>query len=119
MPGYEGREEIRIFLIVVVGIGAAVMAESVGQGAEWSVEPSMSAQGEYNSNLLLAEGSQKSTSSYWISPGAKFAGSTESLEVSGKVASDFVQYYGAVETSITNLYFPFRPVSRRTEHVGF
>lgn len=100
-----GRQ-LRIFLIAVVGISSAIMAECVGQGAEWSVEPSMTVKGEYNSNLLLTPGTQKSTSSYWVSPGAKFSGSTESFDVSGKMASDFVQYYGAVDTAITNLYFP-------------
>ncbi|MDN5940388.1 MAG: hypothetical protein L0H94_00780 [Nitrospira sp.] len=96
----------RVSLIAVVGIGAIVMTQSVGLGAEWSVEPSVSAKGEYNSNLLLRPGAQKGTYSHWISPGAKFAGSTESWKVSGKAASDFVQYYGGIESTITNLYFP-------------
>ena len=105
-PAMRAGKQLRIFLVAVAGIGAVVMTQSVGQGAEWSVEPSMSAKGEYNSNLLLTAGTQKGTHSYWISPGAKFTGSTESLEVSGKVAADFVQYYGGVETGIMNLYFP-------------
>jgi hypothetical protein len=105
-PTMRVGSQLRIFLIAVVGIVAAIAAESVGLGAEWSVEPSMTVKGEYNSNLLLAAGTQKSTSSYWVSPGAKFSGSTESFGVSGKMASDFVRYYGEVETAITNLYFP-------------
>jgi hypothetical protein len=113
-------KRLRIFLIAVVGIGAVVMAESVGHGAEWSLEPSVTAKGEYNSNLLLSAGTQKSTSSYWVSPGAKFSGSTESFGVSGKVASDFVQYYGKVEAGITNLYFPLSAQYRGERNVwGF
>ena len=99
-------KQLRIFLVAIAGIGAVVMTQSVGQGAEWSVGPSMSAKGEYNSNLLLQPSAEEGTSSYWLSPGAKFTGSTESLEVSGKVAADFVQYYGGVERTITNLFFP-------------
>lgn len=102
----------RISLIAVVGIGAVVMTQSVGQGAEWSVEPSVSAKGEYDSNLLISPGAQEGTSSYWISPGAKFAGSTESLKVSGKVASDFVQFYGGIERTNINLFFPLSALYR-------
>lgn len=106
MSGMAASMQWRIVFTGVMGLGAVALSQPIAQGAEWSVEPSASAKGEYNSNLLLATGTQKSTSSYWVSPGLKFAGSTESLEVSGKVASDFVQYFGGKDAAITNVYFP-------------
>lgn len=96
----------RIFLIAAMGIGAVVLSQSAGQGAEWSAEPSISVKGEYNSNLLLQSGAQEGTHSYWVSPGVKFNGSTESLRVGGRIASDFVQYFGGRDTVITNVYAP-------------
>ena len=48
----------------------------------------------YNSNLLLTTLPHDATYGYWVSPAAEFAGKTERLEVSGKVAADFVSYYG-------------------------
>jgi hypothetical protein len=96
----------RISLVAVIGIGIVALSQSAGQGAEWSAEPSISAKGEYNSNLLLQPGAQEGTHSYWVSPGVKFAGSTESLRVGGRVASDFVQYFGGRDTFLTNVYAP-------------
>jgi hypothetical protein len=89
-----------------VGAGVVMLSPFIGQAAEWSLEPSMSAKGEYNSNLLMVLGPQRATHSYWLSPGVKFAGSTESLYVSGKAAADFIQYFGGRDTVITNVYAP-------------
>jgi hypothetical protein len=75
--------------------------------AEWSAEPSLRVKGEYNSNLLLFNGNNEVWGN-WVSPGLKFKGSTESLEVEGNVKSDFVKYYGSTDRSLTNLYFPVR-----------
>jgi hypothetical protein len=77
-----------------------------GGAAEWSAEPSLSVKGEYNSNLILTALPHDDTWGHWVSPSVKFAGSTESLEVSGKAAADFVRYYGGQERSLTNLMFP-------------
>jgi len=82
------------------------MAWSRGQAAEWSAEPSLAVRGVYNSNLILTSGSHTDTWGHWVSPGLKFAGATENLEISGKAAADFVSYYRGLDTSITNLYFP-------------
>ena len=60
----------------------------------------------YNDNLLLTPLPHDETYGYWISPAAEFAGKTERLEVSGKVAADFVSYYGGEETSFTNIFLP-------------
>jgi hypothetical protein len=75
--------------------------------AEWSAEPSMSVKGEYNSNLLLFDGDNEVVG-YWFSPAVRVKGATESLEVDGTVKSDFVQYYGSQDRSLTNLYAPLR-----------
>lgn len=76
------------------------------RAAEWSAEPSLAVKGEYNSNLILTTAQHEATYGHWVSPGVKFAGSIENLEVSGKAASDFVQYYGGTDKGLTNLYFP-------------
>ncbi|OAI49824.1 hypothetical protein AYO43_00155 [Nitrospira sp. SCGC AG-212-E16] len=75
--------------------------------AEWSAAPALSVKGLYNSNLLLSNGNNE-VWGQWVSPGVKFKGSTESLEVAGNVKSDFVQYYGSTDRSLTNLYFPLQ-----------
>jgi len=82
------------------------VAWSGGEAAEWSAEPSLGVKGDYNSNLILTSAAHEATYGHWVSPGVKFAGSTENLEVSGKAAADFVRYYGGIEKGLTNLYFP-------------
>lgn len=94
---------------VVGGIALLmVVAASLrtGKAAEWSAEPALSVRGVYNSNLILTSAPHSDTWGHWISPGVKFAGATENLEVSGRAAADFVSYYGGVDQSLTNLYFP-------------
>jgi len=85
---------------------AVGMTISRGGAAEWSAQPSLSVRGEYNSNLLLSALPHEAVYGYWVSPGATFAGSTENLEVSGRAAADFIQYFGGSDRSLTNLYFP-------------
>jgi len=77
-----------------------------GRAAEWSAEPSLGVKGQYNSNLILTAAPHNDVYSHWISPGVKFAGSTENLDVSGRAAADFIRYYGGSEQGLTNLYFP-------------
>jgi hypothetical protein len=77
-----------------------------GYAAEWSAEPSLGVKGEYNSNLLLVAGPQKPVYGHWVSPGVKFAGSTENIEVSGKATADVVRYYGGRNQELLNLSFP-------------
>ncbi|MDO9117865.1 MAG: hypothetical protein Q7U39_07905 [Nitrospira sp.] len=76
------------------------------EAAEWSVVPSLGVKGVYNDNLLLTPLPHDATYGYWTSPAAEFAGKTERLEVSGKVAADFVTYYGGEETTFTNIFLP-------------
>ena len=92
-----------------IGIGMMALAcgmHGESRAAEWSAEPSLAVKGEYNSNLILTTAPHDATYGHWVSPGVKFAGSTENFEVSGRAASDFVRYYGGVEKGLTNLYFP-------------
>jgi hypothetical protein len=87
--------------------------------AEWSATPSLNVKGMYNSNLLLFNGNNE-VWGQWVSPGLKFKGSTESLEVEGNVKSDFVKYYGSTDRSLTNLYFPLRTSYRQDRYTfGF
>ncbi len=86
----------------------------VAQAGEWAAEPWISVKGEYNSNLLIAEGPNE-VWGYWVSPGVKFKGSTERLEVAGTVRADFVHYYGNQDRGLTNLFFPLS-ATYRTEH---
>ena len=94
----------------VVGGIALVMIIAMscrfGEAAEWSAEPSFTLRGDFNSNLLLTPGQHDPVWGMWESPGVKFGGSTESLQVSGRAAAEFVQYYGESDQKLTNLYFP-------------
>ncbi|MDP1769362.1 MAG: hypothetical protein Q8L74_11235 [Nitrospirota bacterium] len=80
----------------------------VGQSeaAEWSVLPSIGVKGLYNDNLLLTPLPHSETYGYWVSPAAELAGKTERLEVSGRVAADFVSYYGGEDSRFTNVFLP-------------
>lgn len=81
-------------------------AGQTGFSAEWSLLPSIGMKGYYNDNLLLTPLPHEATYGYWVSPGAEFAGKTERLEVSGKAAIDFVDYYGGAKDRFTNIYLP-------------
>lgn len=80
----------------------------IGFAAEWSVLPSIGMKGYYNDNLLLTPLPHEATYGYWISPAAEFAGRTERLEVAGKAALDFVDYYGGQSSRFTNVFLPLR-----------
>ena len=55
-----------------------------------------------------------------MSPAAEFAGKTERLEVSGRVAADFVSYYGGQESRFTNLFLPLTlRYKSETDLLGF
>lgn len=87
---------------------------SQSEAAEWSVLPSIGVKGVYNDNLLLITLPHSATYGYWISPAAEFAGKTERLEVSGRIAADFVSYYGGEERRFTNTFLPLT-MSYKTE----
>lgn len=78
----------------------------MAEAAEWSVLPSIGVKGVYNDNLILTPFPHEETYGYWVSPAAEFAGKTERLEVSGRVASDFVTYFGGQEDRFTNVFLP-------------
>ncbi len=99
-------------------IAAVASSGARSEAAEWSAEPSLTLRGVYNSNLLLTSLPARDTWGYWVSPGVKFAGATENLEVSGKAGADFVSYYGGVDQSITNMDFPLS-MKYRTERETF
>ena len=79
-----------------------------GEAAEWSIQPSLSTKGVYDSNLLLTPRPLPSAYGYWVSPAAEFAGKTERLEVSSRIAADFVGYLGGAEVDrkFTNIFVP-------------
>ena len=79
--------------------------------AEWSAEPALSVKGEYNSNLLLTNGKNAEWGN-WVSPGLKFKGASESLQIDGSVKGDFVHYFGDQDRSYTSLFFPLRASSK-------
>ncbi len=92
-------------IVLLVGLLCGVQLPAVW-AAEWSLVPSIGAKGVYNSNLLLTPLPHDATYGYWLSPAAEFAGKTERLTVSSRVAADFVSYYGGEETQFTNVFLP-------------
>jgi hypothetical protein len=85
--------------LVIGGYGGAARA------AEWSAEPSVIMRGDYNSNLTLTSAPHSEVWGERVSPGVKFQGSTENLEVSGNAAADYG--YSAHPAS----FKPFRTIS--------
>ena len=91
-----------------------------GEAAEWSLLPSIGVKGVYNDNLILTPLPHDATYGYWVSPAAEFAGKTERLEVSSRVAADFVSYYGGQNSSFTNLFLPLTlRYKTETDELGF
>src|SRR5262245_11415691 len=106
--------------VLVVFCAVMVMStgwRGVGQAAEWSAEPSLSAKGVYNSNLLLFNGDNE-VWGYWVSPAVKFKGATEPLMIEGSAQADFVHYYGQQDRSFNNLFLPIR-ASYKWERLTF
>ena len=90
------------------------------EAAEWSLLPSIGVKGLYNDNLLLTPLAHNATYGHWVSPAAEFAGKTERLEASGRVAADFVSYYGGQESRFTNLFLPLTlRYKTETDLLGF
>ena len=73
-------------MLLVALIGAPDVA-SRSEAAEWSLSPSVGVQGVYNSNLLLTYLPHNGTYGYWVTPATEFAGKTERLEVSSRIAA--------------------------------
>jgi hypothetical protein len=91
---------------------AAAGGVSDGRAAEWSVAPTLSAKGEYNSNLLLFNGNNEVWGA-WVTPALTFKGATETLEVEGGVRADFIRYHGESDRELTNIFFPVKASYRR------
>lgn len=106
-------------IVLLIWLVCGVQLLEVG-AAEWSLVPSMGVKGVYNSNLLLTPLPHDETYGYWVSPAAEFADKTERLEVSSRVAADFVFYYGELERRFTNLFLPLTMrYKTETDLLGF
>ncbi len=92
-------------IVVLIGLFCGVQLSAVW-AAEWSLLPSIGVKGVYNDNLLLTPLPHTETYGFWVSPAAEFSGKTERLEVSSRIAADFVSYYGGEETQYTNVFLP-------------
>ena len=120
----EGCDQLRYGRVVGQLILCACLAEfSMAVpiwAAEWSLFPSLGAKAIYNSNLLLTPLPHDGTYGYWITPATEIAGKTERLEVSSRIAADFVGYFGGENRQLTNAYAPLS-VRYQTEKdiIGF
>ncbi len=114
---WSRRDTVCIFLLAAIVSSDLV---SRGEAAEWSLSPSVGVKGVYNSNLLLTPLPHSDTYGYWVTPATEFAGKTERLDVSSRVAADFVGYFGGEDRQFTNVYAPLS-VQYRTEQdlIGF
>lgn len=88
--------------------------------AEWSFSPSLGVKGVYNSNLLLTTLPHDDTYGYWVTPATELSGNTERLDVSSRIAADFVGYFGGEDRQFTNVFVPLS-ISYKTEKdlIGF
>jgi hypothetical protein len=96
--------------VCFMGYGTTFQSEA----AEWSLSPSIGAKGVYDSNLLLTPLPHHDTYGYWVMPAAELAGKTEQLDVSSRIAADFVGYLGGEDRQFTNVAAPLS-VRYRTE----
>jgi len=91
-----------ILWVCLIESGMAFHSEA----AEWSLSPSVGVKGVYNSNLLLTPQPHSETYGFGVSPAAEFAGKTERLEVSSRLAADFVSYFGEQDRRFSNAFAP-------------
>jgi hypothetical protein len=96
-------------------VAVLVASETGAKAAEWALEPTISARGEYNDNLLLTPLEHTTVWGMWTSPAMKYKYRTERLELEGNTQADFVRYFGEEGLDITNLFFPVA-ATYRTEH---
>ncbi len=75
-------------LCALLGWGNALLAHA----AQWSMNPSVSATGQYDSNLLLTTAPHASIWSTVISPSVSFTGQTQTLSVTGSARLDANRY---------------------------
>ncbi len=87
---------------------------SLAETAEWSLSPSIGVKGVYDSNLLLTSLPHADTYGYWITPATELTGKTERLDVSSRIAANFVEYFGGEDRQFTNVFAPLA-VRYRTE----
>jgi len=108
-----------IYVLFAAAINASDVA-SPSEAAEWSLSPSVGVKGVYNSNLLLTSLPHDETYGYWVTPATEFAGKTERLEVSSRIAADVVGYFGGGDRQFTNAFAPLA-VQYKTEKdlIGF
>lgn len=106
------------FILWICVLGSGMVSQS--EAAEWSLLPSIGVKGVYTGNVLLTTLPHHETYGYWVSPAAEFAGKIERLEVSGRVAADFVSYYRQQEGRFTNLFLPLTlRYKTETDLLGF
>ena len=106
------------FILWICVLVSGMVCQS--EAAEWSLLPSIGVKGVYNDNLLLTPLPHTATYGYWVSPAAEFAGKTERLGVSSRVAADFVSYYGGQESRFSNLFLPLTlGYKTETDLLGF
>ena len=105
-----------MLLFSLLGYGMAFQSEA----AEWSLSPSLGFKGVYNSNLLMTPLVHDETYGYWVTPATEISGKTERLDVSSRIAADFVGYFGAEDRQFTNVFAPLS-VRYRTDKdtIGF
>ena len=116
-PIWSGRKTAYVVLVAAI-VFFDVIPQS--EAAEWSISPSVGVKGVYNSNLLLTPLPHDDTYGYWVTPATEFAGKTERLDVSSRIAADFVGYFGGEDRQFTNVHAPLS-VQYRTEQdlIGF
>jgi len=102
-------------LVIIASDGAPGI-----KAAEWSLSPSLGTKGVYNSNLLLTPLPHDETYGYWVTPAMELSGNTERLDMSSRVAADFVGYFGGEDRQFTNVFLPVS-IRYRTEKdlIGF
>jgi hypothetical protein len=101
-------------VVILLGVVSRLQAE------EWSVAPSLGVKAVYNSNLLLTPLTHDDTYGYWITPAMEVSGNSERLEVSSRIAADFVGYFGGEDRQFTNVFVPLS-IRYKTEKdvIGF
>jgi hypothetical protein len=115
--GWISQRVAKSVLALVILVSGRVTAV---EAAEWSLAPSLGTKGVYNSNLLLTPLPHDETYGYWVTPAMELSRNTERLDLSSRVAADFVGYFGGEDRQFTNVHVPLS-IRYKTEKdlIGF
>ena len=100
------------FMALTIGVRMAAVAGDAC-AAEWSIEPSVSARGEYDDNIRLTAAPHPTVWGLIVSPAVNFNAETENAKLTGGLAVNVNRYFGEEGLDTTDHYLTLQGSYRR------